>query len=169
MKNITKPVITILCLLAGPNPAYSAENLVEVMLQDPLDEARGYCLDIAGGKGRKRASWIKGMQAHTCYNYTGGILEDQGFDPELISAKANSAFPILTYVCRCHLFRRARQFLLGQCNNADTQTFTLKANGQLVAKANPKLCVTVERYEKERRTGRIAGSRDASFVPSSVR
>lgn len=54
------------------------------MLSSNLDEARGYCLDIAGGKGAN-APLDKGLQAHTCYHYTGGILEDQGFDAALIS------------------------------------------------------------------------------------
>lgn len=38
-----------------------AEKLVEVMLADKLDEPRGYCLDIAGGKG-KNAPWIRGYR-----------------------------------------------------------------------------------------------------------
>ncbi|MGH1479196.1 MAG: hypothetical protein ACRBM6_10845 [Geminicoccales bacterium] len=48
-----------------------------------MDETRGYCLDIAGGRG-KEAPLGHGLQAHTCYHNSGGVLEDQGFDAALI-------------------------------------------------------------------------------------
>ena len=53
------------------------------MLVADIDEERGYCPDIAGGRGAD-APLDKGLQAHTCYDYTGGFLEDQSFDLELI-------------------------------------------------------------------------------------
>ncbi len=65
------------------SPAAYATELVEIKLIEPIDEARGYCLNIAGGRGTN-APLDKGLQAHTCYDYTGGLLEDQSFDAALI-------------------------------------------------------------------------------------
>lgn len=62
---------------------FNDNDVVEVMLLSQLDESRGYCLDIAGGQGTN-AELDKGLQAHTCYHYTGSILEDQGFNAALI-------------------------------------------------------------------------------------
>ena len=53
--------------VAEINP--STEEVVEVKLIDNIDEPRGYCLDVAGGRGTK-APIEKGLQAHTCYDYT---------------------------------------------------------------------------------------------------
>jgi hypothetical protein len=55
-------------------------------LVEAIDKSRGYCLDIAGDKGAS-APLDKGMQAHTCYDYTGGLLEDQSFDEALLNQR----------------------------------------------------------------------------------
>ena len=128
----------------------AAEKLVEVMQADKLDEARGYCLDITGGKG-KRALLDRGLQAHTCYHYTSSILEDQGFDAALIG-KGQFRIPYFG-VCMSMPFVAVRAAItLEQCKNADTQKFALKPNGQLVSQTNPKFCVTVS--SREKREGR---------------
>ncbi|WP_211254251.1 RICIN domain-containing protein [Enterovibrio calviensis] len=132
-------------LLSVTSPvALSGDNvsLAEVMLTAPLDESRGYCLDIAGGKGAN-APLDKGLQAHTCYNYTGAILEDQGFDTALLS---QGAFRIDYFdVCMSASAIKAGASLdLKACEPTETQTFSLKANGQLSPNSDPSLCVTVD-------------------------
>ena len=124
---------------------------VEIMLSSKLDEERGYCLDIAGGKGAN-APLDKGLQAHTCYNYTGVILEDQGFDAELIS---QGQFRISYFdVCMSvPSISEGSAISLEQCNNSDTQKFVLKSNGQLASQVDPKLCVTVNSIEKKEGRG----------------
>ena len=116
---------------------------------DKLDEPRGYCLDIAGGKG-KRAPLDRGLQAHTCYNYTGGILEDQGFDAALIS---KGQFRIIYFnVCMAvPSIKKGAAISLGAC--VDTQKFALTTDGRLVAMANPELCVTVSNTQKREGRG----------------
>jgi len=151
MKAITNSAILALCLFAVTQPAQSAENIVEIMLTDKLDEARGYCLDIAGGKG-KNAPLNKGLQAHTCYHYTGGIAEDQGFDKVLIG-NGQFRIPYFDICMSVPSIEAGAAVALGQCAEADTQKFTLKENGQLVTQTNPELCVTVNSAEKKEGRG----------------
>ena len=140
-------------MLAGPliAQADTAENIVEVMLVDRIDEARGYCLDIAGGKGAS-APLDKGLQAHTCYHYTGGILEDQGFDSELIN-KGQFRISHFNVCMSMSSLDVGAAITIGQCDDLDTQKFELRPNGQLVAQAGPKLCVTVSSSEKKEGRG----------------
>ena len=60
-----------------------ANNLAEIQLVKKLDDQRGYCIDIRGHK--ERAKVQRGLQAHTCYSYQGGIGVDQAFDASLIA------------------------------------------------------------------------------------
>lgn len=146
-------IISMAIMLTGAliAQADTAENIVEVMLVDSMDEARGYCLDIAGGKGAS-APLDKGLQAHTCYHYTGGILEDQGFDGELIS-KSQFRIPYFNVCMSVSSLNVGAAITLGQCDDLDTQKFELNPNGQLVAQADPKLCVTVSSSEKKEGRG----------------
>jgi len=138
-----------LSMLLGSSNA--SEKLVEIRLIDNIDEERGYCLDIAGGKGTK-APVERGLQAHTCYDYTGGLLEDQSFDAELVK---EGQFKI-TYFDVCMSVPAIEQgaaIMLSDCESVDTQQFSLEDNGQLVVKANPELCVTVSSTEKKNGRG----------------
>jgi len=127
-----------------------SSDLVEIMLVDKLDESRGYCLDIAGGQGA-RAPIERGLQAHTCYNYRGEILEDQGFDSTLINT---GQFKISYFdVCMTVASITAGTSLsLEACNGSENQTFTLNDSGQLVVKSAPELCVTLD--SSQQKTGR---------------
>lgn len=128
-----------------------AGKRVEVMLSDKLDDERGYCLDIAGGKG-KRAPVDKGLQAHTCYNYTGTILEDQGFD----AAQVEDGQFRITYFDTCMTVPSATEgaeIALGQCDNSQLQKFLLTEQGLLVTQADAKLCVTVDAENKREGRG----------------
>lgn len=146
-------IISVAIMLSVPFTAQAdaPEKMVEVMLASNLDEARGYCLDIAGGKGAN-APLDKGLQAHTCYHYTGSILEDQGFDVSLISEGQFriSYFDVCMSVPSLEV---GSAISLGICDNLDTQKFTLKSNGQLVAQVDQKLCVTVSSTEKKEGRG----------------
>ena len=129
----------------------AAENQVEVMLTDELDEARGYCLDISGGKG-KRARSERGLQAHTCYHYTGVILEDQGFDASGIE-EGQFRIPYFDVCMAVPSVTEGAAIALGQCGDGEKQKFTLTRDGQLVTQADPKLCVTVDGANKREGRG----------------
>ncbi|MBX2808226.1 MAG: RICIN domain-containing protein [Cellvibrionaceae bacterium] len=151
MKKITQWGLTAMLPLFFAISQAGNDAVVEIMLASDWDEPRGYCLDIAGGQGAK-APLDKGLQAHTCYHYTGGILEDQGFDAALID---QGQFRI-AYFDRCmsvSSIAEGAAIALAQCDKSDTQQFTLQANGQLVTQNNPKLCVTVNSTEKKQGRG----------------
>jgi hypothetical protein len=151
MKSIIGIALATFGMGALAVPAQSAENLVEVQLADRLDDARGYCLDIAGGRG-KNAPLDRGLQAHTCDSYTGGILEDQGFDEALIE-KGQFYIPYFDVCMEVPSVAVGAPITLGSCAGRDTQKFTLKDNGQLIIQTDPKLCVTVNSTEKREGRG----------------
>ncbi|WP_394240961.1 ricin-type beta-trefoil lectin domain protein [Vibrio astriarenae] len=126
-------------------------NIAEIMLSSPLDESRGYCLDIAGGKGAD-APVESGLQAHTCYNYTGEILEDQGFETALIPS---GSFKISYFdVCMSASSIEVGASLdLEKCKASDNQSFSLNDNGQITPNSNPSLCITVDRENKREGRG----------------
>ncbi len=140
-------------VLSVPLTAFSAapEGTVEVMLASNLDEARGYCLDIAGGKGAN-APLDKGLQAHTCYHYTGTILEDQGFDASLIS-QGRFRIPYFDVCMLVASVEVGEGVSLGKCGDSNHQKFTLKSNGQLISQMDPTLCVTVSSTQKKEGRG----------------
>ena len=158
MNKLINSSLIALGLIAGMTPALQAaestteQKLVEVRLVDTIDEDRGYCLDIAGGKGAD-APLDKGMQAHTCYDYTGGLLEDQSFDDALLK---EGQFKIVYFdICMtASAVENDASIALASCDSsADTQQFSLEENGHLVMKAKPELCVTVNATEKREGRG----------------
>lgn len=134
-----------------PTSSDSSGKLVEVMLASKSEETRGYCLDIAGGKG-KNAPLDKGLQAHTCYSYTGNILEDQGFDSALIS-KGQFRISYFDVCVSASSFTKGSTLLLSKCDQSEAQEFTLKINGHLVSQKNPELCITVNSAQKKEGRG----------------
>lgn len=151
LKNIMICNVLVTLLFPLTIQAEAPEGTVEVMLASKLDEARGYCLDIAGGKGAQ-APLDKGLQAHTCYHYTGGILEDQGFDASLISA-GQFRIPYFDVCMSVPVVEESAAISLSQCDTLETQKFTLNADGQIIAQTNPKLCLTVSSTEKKEGRG----------------
>lgn len=138
--------------VAQDDAAATEQKLVEVRLVDNLDDERGYCLDIAGGKGAS-APLDKGMQAHTCYDYTGGLLEDQGFDEALLK---EGQFKIVYFdVClTASAVETDASIELSSCDTSkETQQFSLEESGNLVMKSKPELCVTVNATEKREGRG----------------
>ena len=120
-------------------------HFVEIKLVDDLGEPRGYCLDIAGGKG-VNARLDKGIQAHTCYSEP--RTEDQSFDPVLL--KNGRLF--INYFNICVAVESLNQgvgFNLEECGNSSKQKFKLQSNGNLVPKLRSGLCVTVSSKEKK--------------------
>jgi len=134
-----------------PFAANADDTVVEVMLIDELDESRGYCLDIAGGKG-ENAPVERGLQAHTCYNYLNEILVDQGFDPELVE-KGQFKITYFDVCMTASAIEEGATLGLESCDESETQQFSLSDNGQLVTAADSSLCVTVSSTEKKEGRG----------------
>lgn len=142
--------LAVAVVLASP-PAFANEAGVEIMLADALDESRGYCLDIAGGRGTD-APLDKGLQAHTCYNYTGELSADQSFD---VAKFGQGQFYIPYYdVCMAvATVEVGAAVVLASCTGAEGQKFSLVESGQLTAQADAALCVTVSSTEKREGRG----------------
>ena len=133
--------LILLAMLAGAPLAGSASagEVVEVLLVDRLDDQRGFCLDIRGYK--QRAKPDRGLQAHSCYSYQGQIGVDQGFDSDAIKA---GRFHMPGFdVCMTATAETGARLGLAKCDGSSGQGFSMNANGEIVAKAAPKLCVTV--------------------------
>src|SRR6187549_427998 len=79
---------TLVLLLVASTPAVSRADMGLLRTAQPLDEARGYCLDISGFGATLRLD--DPLQAHTC-KY-GGPLDDQRFE-----AVANAAIKASGY------------------------------------------------------------------------
>ncbi|GAD03897.1 RICIN domain-containing protein [Agarivorans albus] len=136
---ISAALLTVTPFLAQSS---ADENVAEIMLVSNLEEARGYCLDIAGGKGAN-APLDKGLQAHTCYNYTGEISEDQGFDISLIS-KGVFRIPYYDVCMSASSLELNASIELQECNSSENQKFSLNDDGQIVLNTDSRLCVTVD-------------------------
>lgn len=133
--------LILVAMLAGAPLAGSAYagDVVEVLLVDRLDDQRGFCLDIRGYKHRARVD--RGLQSHSCYSYQGQIGVDQGFDSDGIKA---GRFHMPGFdVCMTAAAETGARLGLAKCDGSSEQGFSMTANGEIVAKAAPKLCVTV--------------------------
>jgi len=143
--------IIVLGFIVGTQAALVAGELTEIRLVNTIDESRGYCLDIAGGRG-KDAPLDRGLQAHTCYDYTGSLLEDQSFDSLLID-KGEFKIPYFDVCMTASEIKKDSSIVLASCENTNKQVFSLKTNGNIVIKSDPSLCVTVNSTEKREGRG----------------
>lgn len=120
--------------------AAHADAVVEVVLVDRLDDPRGYCLDILGYK--QRAKLERGLQGHSCYSYQGEVGVDQGFDREAIES-GRFRMPGFDVCMAADEARAGARLGLAKCGASPEQGFSLTAQGEIVPKGAPSLCVTV--------------------------
>jgi hypothetical protein len=119
-----------------------AQTLTELKLQSPLEETRGWCVDLfahlTGGLP------IGGFQGHNCFSYMGnGVTEDQGFDLEQIQ---NEATIRIVYFDRCMTLNEPNpgSFVAAEpCDGGHAQRFEMQADGRIVPDDAPELCLTV--------------------------
>jgi hypothetical protein len=143
MKN-TQVFIAALYLLYATT--VNAQTSAEVKLVAPLEEDRGWCLDLRGS--RQNAAPIGGVHGHTCYTYEGnGVALDQGFFVENVY-EANefrmSGFPDL---CMTLYEPNAGSFVsIETCDDRPTQDFVLSESGKIISEMRPELCLTVDDF-----------------------
>ena len=79
---MSRTLITLVWLAAALiTPPLHAQSLAEIKLVAPLDETRGWCVDLFAHL--TGAIPIGGFQGHNCFSYMGnGVTEDQGFNDE---------------------------------------------------------------------------------------
>ena len=106
----------------------------------PLDEARGYWLDIPGHLASVQLN--RPLQAHTCKH---GIWNQDGrFDQ---SALDNGVLRMPHYeLClQAETSSIGARLLLSDCTQAALQNWTLRNSGEVALKEFPEMCISVER------------------------
>lgn len=119
------------------------DKTVEVVLAKHLpDEPRGWCIDAAGRPDD--AIMEGGVHGHTCYSYeNNGISIDQGFSQTDIKDK--EIFRLVKFDhCMTLMIRQPDSWIaLKPCDGREEQGFTMQADGQIISKVAPELCVTL--------------------------
>ncbi len=104
----------------------------------PLDESRGYCMDIPGHLSSVRID--SPLQVHTCKH---GIWNQDGrFD---MAALQNGVLRMPHYeLClQSENTSNGARLLLAECSEEELQTWALQDSGQITLEAAPQLCITV--------------------------
>ena len=105
----------------------------------PLDEARGYCLDLPGHKTSVQIE--SPLQAHTCKH---GIWNQDGrFD---VAALGNGELRMPHYeLClQAENTSIGARLLLAGCTERELQTWKLQDSGEIALEAFPQMCITVQ-------------------------
>ena len=105
----------------------------------PLDEARGYCLDIPGHMAGVRLD--SPLHAHTCKH---GIWNQDGrFDA---SALGNGVLRMPHYDLCLQAASNSigARLLLTECTRAELQTWILQDSGEIALEVVPEMCKSIE-------------------------
>ena len=115
------------------------EQSLFLRLIAPLDEARGYCLDIPGHMSSVRLE--SPLQAHTCKHRIWN--QDGRFD---ISALENGVIrmPYYELCLQAENASIGARLFLAECTGAGLQTWRLQDSGEIALEAFPGMCITVE-------------------------
>jgi len=121
----------------------NAETPVEVKLIAPIEEDRGWCLDLRGGQNN--GAPIGGLHGHTCYTYNGrGPTPDQAFVMENIRDK--NEFRMVEFNDKCMTLYEPKEgsfISMETCDSREAQVFTMNETGQIIPKMMPELCLTI--------------------------
>jgi len=135
----------VVALLVALRPTAGSAEVGLLRTAQPLDEARGYCIDIAGAGATLRLDDL--LQAHTC-KY-GGPLDDQTFEP--IAGGVIKA-PSYNRCLAAATLDPGAKLMLRACASAATQRWAI-AGGRLSPESRRDLCVAVANTK-----GEIAGT-----------
>ena len=114
----------------------------------PLDEERGYCLDIPGHLSSVRLE--SPLHVHTCKH---GIWNQDGRFGEVALGNGVLRMPYYDLCLQAVNASIGARLSLAECTEADLQTWTLLDSGEIALEAFPQMCITVEEGP-----GRNAGS-----------
>jgi len=121
----------------------TAATPVEVKLIAPIEEDRGWCLDLRGGQNNGEP--IGGLHGHTCYTYNGnGPTPDQAFVMENIEEQNEFRMVEFNDKCMTLYEPQAGSFIsVEACDGRKTQDIVLNEAGQISPRMMPELCVTM--------------------------
>ena len=117
-------------------------KIVEIYLLNPLNDSRGYCIDILGSKSN--ADINKGLQSHTCYSYQGEVSVDQGFDYDKINDN-EFYIPFFKVCMEAEKIEKSSRLLLNKCDKNQKQQFVFQADGKIQLLSNLDFCLTVSK------------------------
>ena len=130
------------CLATALPLCSAAVTPTTIQLIDPLDDARGWCVDLFGDLAG--ALPLGGLRGHNCLLYLGGgPTEDQGFDAGPIGDRGE--FRILHFdLCMTLHEPVAGSFVpIEPCGDGEAQDFEMTADGRIVPLMAPGLCLTL--------------------------
>ncbi len=105
----------------------------------PLDEVRGYCLDVPGHLSSVQID--SPLQVHTCKH---GIWNQDGrFDMAALGYGV-LRMPYYELCLQAENTSIGARLLLAECTEAELQTWKLQDTGQIALEASPQRCITVE-------------------------
>ena len=129
-----------LCILFAMN--VNADTPVEVKLIAPIEEDRGWCLDLRGRMNN--AAPVGGVHGHTCDTYSGnGPIVDQAFSMENIQEE--NIFRLIAFKDKCLTLYEPNEgsfVSMETCDGRDTQAIMMNESGQIIPEMTPKLCLT---------------------------
>ena len=103
-----------------------------------LDEARGYCLDVAGFGVNARPD--EPLRVHSCKYGEDNI--DQLFK-WVDTASGQVSIPAYNRCLAASSLEAGAEILVSPCDTSDTQAWIFVPNGNLVLRANRNLCLTI--------------------------
>ena len=105
----------------------------------PLDEARGYCLDIPGHLAGVRLD--SPLHVHTCKH---GIWNQDGRFDEAALENGVIRMPHYDLCLQAENTSIGARLILSECTEAELQTWAVQDSGQISLEAFPQRCITVE-------------------------
>ncbi|MDB4511864.1 RICIN domain-containing protein [Arenicella sp.] len=129
-------------MTVAATPFEDSNNRVEIKLIAPLDETRGWCVDLFAHLAN--ALPLGGFQGHNCFLYLGkGVTEDQGFDFDLFK-KTGELRLVYFDVCMTLYTPDSGSFIAAEsCSGEDMQRFEMSDLGEIRPMAAPELCLTL--------------------------
>ncbi len=120
----------------------NADTPVEVKLIAPIEEDRGWCLDLRGRMNN--AAPIGGVHGHTCDTYSGnGPIVDQAFSMEDVTE--DDTFRLLAFSDKCLTLYEPKEgsfVSMETCDGRKTQSIMMNESGQIIPRMLPELCLT---------------------------
>jgi hypothetical protein len=120
----------------------NADTPVEVKLIAPMEEDRGWCLDLRGRMNN--AAPIGGVHGHTCDTYSGnGPIVDQAFSMDKI--QQDNEFRLLAFNDKCLTLYEPTEgsfVSMETCDDRQAQAIMMNEAGQIIPELTPDLCLT---------------------------
>ena len=113
-------------------------ELVFVRIVDPLDEPRGYCIDISGYDDHINID--NPLQAHTCKEEVSN--GDMVFDSARLLNERDLFVPVYDYCAEAADEAGAHVFIK-HCTAGPSQKWALSGNGTITPVSNSGLCLTL--------------------------